>query len=120
MPGARTRGASRRTLPMESRNTFESGDSTTPPSAEPQPLPPPSGYEPPGYEPAAPGSAAPAPPPYTPVPYPPTPYSPQPYFPQPYQSGIWASPMPAPSGRPAARRGWIVPAAILVVLVLLA
>ncbi|HZC78229.1 MAG TPA: trypsin-like peptidase domain-containing protein, partial [Ktedonobacterales bacterium] len=50
----------------------------------------------------------------------PTPYSPQPYYPQPYQSGTWAPPMPTPSGRPAARRGWIVPAAILVLLVLLA
>src|SRR5258705_13501079 len=111
MPGARTHGASRRTLPMESRDTIESGDSTTPPSAEPLP---------PGYEPTAPGSAAPTPRPYTPAPYPPTPYSPQPYYPQPYQSGTWAPPMPAPSGRPAARRGWIVPAAILVLLVLLA
>jgi S1-C subfamily serine protease len=105
---------------MESRDTVDSGDSTTPPPAEPQPLPPPPGYEPPGYEPTAPRSAAPTPQPYTPAPYPPTPYSPQPYYPQPYQSGTWAPPMPAPSGRPAARRGWIVPAAILVLLVLIA
>jgi S1-C subfamily serine protease len=100
---------------MESRDTVDSADSTTPPPAEPQPLPPP-----PGYEPTAPGSAAPTPQPYTPAPYPPTPYSPQPYYPQPYQSGTWAPPMPTPSGRPAARRGWIVPAAILVLLVLIA
>jgi len=105
---------------MESRDTVDSADSTTPPPAEPQPLPLPPGYEPPGYEPTALGSAAPTPQPYTPAPYPPTPYSPQPYYPQPYQSGTWAPPMPAPSGRPAARRGWIVPAAILVLLVLIA